>query len=192
MLAHFVTAFAAVFLAELPDKTMVATLVLSARYRRPGTVWLGVVAAFAVHVTVAVALGSLLRRLPERPLDVVVALVFLVGAVLLWRDEGEELRVVGDSAEEPRSTLRVAAASGSVVLLAELGDLTQLATAGLASRTGDPLAVGLGAWLALASVAGLAVTVGRAVEQRVPMHVVRRSAAVVFFVLAVLTVTRVI
>ncbi len=48
-------AFATVFLAELPDKTMIATVVLVTRYRRPGWVWLGAAAAFTVHVVVAVA-----------------------------------------------------------------------------------------------------------------------------------------
>ncbi|QQS23566.1 MAG: TMEM165/GDT1 family protein [Actinomycetota bacterium] len=188
MIGHVLTAFAAVFLAELPDKTMVATLVLSARFRRPLPVWLGVIAAFAVHVTAAVLLGSLLRRLPERPVDVAVGLVFLVGAVLLWRDQGEAVGEASGTGEQPIvSPWRIALASGSVVLLAEIGDLTQLATAGLASRTGDPVAVWLGAWLALASVAGLAVTAGRAIERRVPLALVRKVAAGVFLVLALVS-----
>jgi putative Ca2+/H+ antiporter (TMEM165/GDT1 family) len=188
VLAHLVTAFAAVFLAELPDKTMVATLVLSARYRHPWPVWLGVVTAFAVHVTVAVALGSLLRRLPERPVDLVVGLVFLAGAVVLWRDEGEEVATTEEAGRPlPTSPLRIAVASGSVVLLAEIGDLTQLATAGMASRSGDPVAVWLGAWLALASVAGLAVTLGRAIERRVRLELVRRAASAVFALLGIVS-----
>ena len=66
MLTHFAAAFIAVFLAELPDKTMVATLVLTTRFKRPGYVWLGVSAAFLVHVVLAVVLGSLLATLPDR------------------------------------------------------------------------------------------------------------------------------
>ena len=59
-------AFATVFPAELPDKTMIATIVLVARYRRPLWVWIGAVAAFTVHVTVAVAAGSAIGLLPAR------------------------------------------------------------------------------------------------------------------------------
>ena len=44
-----VTAFVVVFPAELPDKTMVATLVLTTRYRRPLAVWCGAVSAFAIR-----------------------------------------------------------------------------------------------------------------------------------------------
>jgi putative Ca2+/H+ antiporter (TMEM165/GDT1 family) len=178
-----VTAFVVVFPAEPPDKTMVATLVLTTRYRRPLAVWCGAVSAFAVHVTLAVLAGSLLARLPARVVDVVAGVLFAVGAIVLWREDDvpdeNKLAVV-----ESRSAVRVAAAAGSVILVAELGDLTQLATAGVAARTGDPLPVAVGAWLALATVAAIAVTAGRAVLAHLPIRVVRRVAAVVFALLA--------
>ena len=78
-------AFATVFPAELPDKTMLATIVLVARYRRPGVVWLGAVSAFLVHVVVAMAAGKALSLLPDTVVKVVVAILFGVGAVLLFR-----------------------------------------------------------------------------------------------------------
>jgi putative Ca2+/H+ antiporter (TMEM165/GDT1 family) len=177
-------AFAVVFPAELPDKTMVATLVLTTRYRRPLAVWCGAVAAFAIHVTLAVLAGSLLARLPARLIDVVAGVLFAVGAVLLWREDDE--RGEGDlRLHEARSSVRVALAAGSVILIAELGDLTQLATAGVAARTGDPLPVAVGAWLALASVAAIAVTAGRTVLAHLPIRLVRRIAATVFALLAI-------
>jgi putative Ca2+/H+ antiporter (TMEM165/GDT1 family) len=178
-----VTAFVVVFPAELPDKTMVAMLVLTTHYRRPLAVWCGAVSAFAVHVTLAVLAGSLLARLPARVVDVVAGVLFAVGAIVLWREDDvpdeNKLAVV-----ESRSAVRVAAAAGSVILVAEFGDLTQLATAGVAARTGDPLPVAVGAWLALATVAAIAVTAGRAVLAHLPIRVVRRVAAVVFALLA--------
>ena len=82
MIAAFFVAFGTVFLAELPDKTMVASLVLTTRYRRPLAVWTGVSIAFVLHVVLAVSIGSLLRQLPERPVQLVVAVLFLVGGVL--------------------------------------------------------------------------------------------------------------
>ena len=78
-------AFITVFPAELPDKSMFATIVLVTRYRRPGWVWLGVVAAFTVHVVVAVAAGSLLGLLPDVVVQLIVGTLFLVGSVLLLR-----------------------------------------------------------------------------------------------------------
>src|SRR5512138_1536746 len=85
MLGRFFATFLVVFLAELPDKTMVATLVLTTTYRRAFWVWLGAASAFLVHVTVAVLAGDLLSRLPDRPVKLVVAVIFAIGAVVLWR-----------------------------------------------------------------------------------------------------------
>lgn len=78
------TAFVLVAPVELPDKTFVATLVLSTRFR-PLPVWLGVAAAFAVQCAIAVAAGGLLGLLPERPVRLVAAALFAAGAVILWR-----------------------------------------------------------------------------------------------------------
>ncbi|MCE9621810.1 MAG: TMEM165/GDT1 family protein [Actinomycetia bacterium] len=181
----FWVAFGTVFLAELPDKTMFATLVLTTRFRRPLAVWTGVVGAFTMHVVLAVAVGSALRRLPATPVHLAVALLFLIGGVVLLRaDSDEEEETEGTV---PTTFLRVALTSASVVGLAEFGDLTQLATAGIAARYSAPIAVALGALLALALVACLAVTVGRWVVQHVPLRIVQRVAGVAFIVFAVFT-----
>ena len=67
LIQGLLVAFGAVFLAELPDKTMVASLVMTTRYRRPLAVWFGVSCAFVLHVMLAVTVGSLLRNLPDAP-----------------------------------------------------------------------------------------------------------------------------
>jgi putative Ca2+/H+ antiporter (TMEM165/GDT1 family) len=76
--------FGIVFVAELPDKTALASLVLGTRYR-PGAVLAGVAAAFALHVIIAVAAGSALSLAPRRIVEAVVAVLFLAGAVLMLR-----------------------------------------------------------------------------------------------------------
>ena len=185
MIAAFFVAFGTVFLAELPDKTMVASLVLTTRYRRPLAVWTGVSIAFVLHVVLAVSIGSLLRQLPERPVQLVVAVLFLVGGVLLLRADDEDDEVAGGV---PAASFRaVATTAASVVGLAEFGDLTQLATAGIATRYHAAVAVALGAWCALASVAALAVTAGSWIVRRVPLHLVRRVAGIVFLAFGVFT-----
>src|SRR5579863_343155 len=83
-LAIIATVFAVIFLSELPDKTALASLLLGSRYR-PVWVFAGVAAAFAVHVGLAVAAGSLLTLIPHRPLQIVVAVLFALGAVFLLR-----------------------------------------------------------------------------------------------------------
>jgi len=177
VIAAALTAFGVVFLAELPDKTMFASLVLTTRYKRPLAVWVGVTGAFAVHVTAAVLLGSLLSRLPERLVATAVGTLFLVGAIVLWRS-GDNQEI--DEVRVATSFRQIAVASGLLVLVAELGDFSQLATAGLASKSGEPLATAVGALLALMVVVGLAVTMGAWIVGKVPLGIVRRTAAVVF------------
>jgi len=190
-LSGFAQAFLTVFPAELPDKTMVASIVLVARYRRPAAVWAGATIAFVVHVTVAVLAGRLLTLLPETPVQLVVAGLFAFGAVTLLRAAratGHE--EVGAGPVEPSAFGTAVAGSFALVIAAEWGDLTQLATASLAAGGGNPIAIGLGALLALSSVAALAVTVGRQLVARVPLHIVNLVAATVFAALAVATLVR--
>lgn len=181
-------AFATVFPAELPDKSMVATIVLVTRYRRPAIVWVGVVAAFGVHVVVAVAAGSVIGLLPETVVQVVVGVLFALGAVVLLRAARRSR--IEEEAAELRATARTASAlvgSFALVALAEWGDLTQLATASLAAKSGEPVSTGLGALLALASVAGLAATVGRHLVTRIRLERVNYLGAAVFAALAAWT-----
>ena len=177
--------FGIVFLAELPDTSALATLVLGSRYPAR-LVLLGVCAAFTVHVALAVVAGSLVALLPARLLAIVLAVVFLVGAVLLLRDDDDD----DDEAtalDAPGSRWRVVATSFGIILLAEFGDPTQIVTVTLAARYDAPLAVGIGATLALWLVAGLAVVGGQRLRRLVPMQWVTRFAAAVLVVLAVIS-----
>jgi putative Ca2+/H+ antiporter (TMEM165/GDT1 family) len=186
-LAVALTTFVVIFPAELPDKSLFASLVLGTRFR-PLPVFCGVAAAFALHVVIAVTIGGVFALLPERLVLFVVAALFAGGsALLLFGKEDEEgtaeaPRTVGD-----RRPLRIALASFGVVFLGEWGDITQVTTANLTARYHDPVSVGIGALLALWSVAALALTVGRGLVQRVPTRLVRRFTAVVLAVLAVAT-----
>jgi Ca2+/H+ antiporter, TMEM165/GDT1 family len=176
--------FGVVFLAELPDKTALAGLVLGTRYRA-SYVFAGVAAAFAVHVALAVAAGSVLTLLPGRAVHAATGVLFLAGAaVLLLQKNGG--RSDGDEAiRAPRdqSFWRVAGAGFMLILVAEFGDLTQIMTANLAARYHDPLSVALGAVLALWAVAGLGIVGGRALMKRVPLRLITRIAALLMGVL---------
>ncbi|GAA2388026.1 TMEM165/GDT1 family protein [Streptomyces glaucosporus] len=173
--------FGVVFLAELPDKTALAGLVLGTRYRA-SYVFAGVAAAFAVHVTLAVAAGSVLTLLPQRLVQGITGALFLVGALvlLLKKDDGEEeIRKPGD-----QSFWKVAGSGFMLIMVAEFGDLTQIMTANLAARYESPLSVGLGAVLALWAVAAIGILGGRALMRRVPLKLISRIAACVMLVLA--------
>lgn len=186
------TAFVLVAPVELPDKTMFATLMLASRFRAL-PVLTGVSAAFAVQTAIAVAAGSLLSLLPREWVAVGVALLFAGGAVLLWRSADEEpgipegaAAVTGSPNQRELPAWRIAFASFGITFLAEWGDLSQLATAGLAARYDDPLSVFVGAFAALLLIASLAVFVGAKLVARLPIPLVRRSAAVLFAAFAVL------
>jgi putative Ca2+/H+ antiporter (TMEM165/GDT1 family) len=167
---------------------MIATIILVTRYRRPGWVWCGAVAAFTVHVIVAVAAGSAIGLLPDAVVKSVVAALFAGGALLLLRaarsGSGDDV----DATEVVLATARATVVgSFGLVVLAEWGDLTQLATASLAASSGEPIGTGIGALLALASVAAIAATFGRQLVKRVPLHKVNYVGAAVFAGLAVWT-----
>src|SRR3954447_12702588 len=186
------TVFALIFPAELPDKTFVATLVLSTRY--PGwPVFVGVAAAFIVQTTVAVAAGGLISLLPARPVHAFTALMFAIGAVLMLRSKSEaaeeEREVTAELAEEPAtaSFRRAALTSFGVLFAAEWGDLSQVLTASFAAKYGDPAAVFVGALLALWMVAALAIAGGRTLLRVVPVTWVRRLAGGLFATLALVT-----
>lgn len=184
MISFTVTAvvFGVVFLAELPDKTALAGLVLGTRYRA-SYVFAGVAAAFALHVALAVAAGSVLTLLPQQIVHALTGVLFLGGAavLLMKKEEGEEeVRRPGD-----QSFWRVAGAGFMLILVAEFGDLTQIMTANLAARYDDPLSVGLGAVLALWAVAGLGIVGGRALMKRVPLGLITKVAAVLMLGLGV-------
>lgn len=196
-LAVVLTAFVVLLPVELPDKTFIATLVLATRFR-PLLVWIGVGAAFAVHTLVAVTAGGLLTLLPRTPVLLAAALLFVVGAVLLWRsartadaDEAETEKEFAGKVGSDADGFKAAATSFGVLLVAEWGDLSQLFTAGLVVRYEDPVSVFVGAWLALLLISGVAALVGRALLQRIRLGVIQRVASCVCLVLAALTVLEV-
>jgi putative Ca2+/H+ antiporter (TMEM165/GDT1 family) len=187
VLGRFLATFLVVFLAELPDKTMVATLVLTTTYRRAFWVWLGAATAFLVHVTVAVVAGDLLGHLPERPVKIAVATMFSIGAVVLWRQRNAGTGEENLHLHAERSPIRIAGIAFTTVLVAEVGDLTQLTIASLAASSGQPVPVFVGGLLALWTVAALAAIGGTALLNRVSVRTVRTGAALVFALLAVIT-----
>ncbi len=87
------------FLAQLPDKTALAGLVLGTRYRA-SYVFAGVATAFAVHVVLAVAAGSALTLLPQRIVHAITGVLFLAGAAVLLLKKGEGEEEIRDPANQ--------------------------------------------------------------------------------------------
>lgn len=175
--------FPVIFIGELPDKTMFASLVMSTR-GRPRYVWVGAAAAFLVHVAIAVTIGvALFALLPKPAVDAVVAAMFLFGAAYAWRESGEA-EGVSAAAPAERSKHGVVLTAFVVIFLAEWGDLTQILTANLAARYHSPLSVALGSVLALWLVAAVAVASGQTLLKFVKVSTIRKVTAVVLVLLA--------
>ncbi|WP_043683783.1 TMEM165/GDT1 family protein [Streptomyces xylophagus] len=182
MISISVTAlvFGVVLLAELPDKTALAGLVLGTRYRA-SYVFAGVAAAFLLHVVLAVAAGSVLTLLPQQLVHAITGVLFLGGAAVLLMKKDEDEEEIRKP--EDQSFWKVAGAGFMLILVAEFGDLTQIMTANLAARYDDPLSVGLGAVLGLWAVAGLGIVGGKALMKRVPLKLITQVAAVLMLAL---------
>lgn len=196
------TTFALIFPAELPDKTFIATLVLATRFPRRA-VWIGVAAAFAVQTAIAVLAGGLLSLAPERLVLGITFLLFAAGAIVMARggltsrakeraaeqaeaDELENAGRINEIPARPRFWL-VVTTSFTVLFAAEWGDLSQILTAGLSARTGSPISVFLGSWLALICVAALACLLGGFARDRFPIWRIKLVSAVILAALAIWT-----
>lgn len=185
----FASALALVLAVELPDKTSAAVLVLTTRYRA-APVLAGVSVAFAVHTALAVAFGSALTLLPSEIVALAVAAVFGTGAFLLLREGIRRQDAAPEDASmqgpRPVAFTRAALTSCAVLFLAELGDASQLATAGLTARYSAPLAVGMGSFAALVLVAAVAALLGRKLQARINHRLLHRVTGLAYAGLAVL------
>lgn len=177
--AAFLSSFTTMLLVELPDKTLIATLILSTRYHKL-PVFIGVSLAFLAQCMIAVVAGSLLTKLPENVVAYIVATLFTVGAIVLWRSashagEDEDVKSVLTT-----SPFKMALVSFTVLFAAEWGDASQLLTVALTAKYHAPIEVGLGSWLGLVTVAALAILLGKFIQTKVPLHLIQRIAAFVF------------
>ena len=171
----FATVFGVIFVAELPDKTALAALVLATRHRA-APVFIGAGLALTVQSIVAVAAGSLLSKLPAEYVRIGSGVLFLVCAVVMWLRKGEEAK----EAKEADGFWRTFASVFTVIFIAEWGDLTQIGTAALEAKYHHWLIVGAASVTALWCVAGLAVFVGNRAGKLLDPHVTQKIAAVIF------------
>ena len=192
-LAVIAVTFATIFLVELPDKTFIAALVLSTRYR-PLAVWIGVGLAFGVQTVVAVTAGALATLLPDGIVKGVAIAIFLAGAVMLVKTapgaeakEKEEEEEYAAAATEPKTFGKAIVASFLVLFAAEWGDLSQLLTISMVGKYHDHVNVFIGAWGALLVVSGLAVIAGRVLLRYMKLQLLHYVGAAICLVLAVVT-----
>lgn len=183
-LTLFGTVFGIIFIAELPDKTALAALVLATRHK-PTPVFLGASLALSVQSAVAVLAGSLFGKLDPRYVHIGSGAVFVLFAVMMWfrKDEEEEAE-----AKEATGFWKALATTFGVIFIAEWGDLTQLGTAALEARYHAWITVMIASVAALWCVAGLAVFVGNRAGRLLDPRLTQKVAAVIFLIVGVVLV----
>ena len=188
----FIGIFAIMFLLELPDKTMIATIVMSTR-ARPSSIVIGASTGFVVQMGLAVLAGGLLTLLPVRAKDVVVALLFLAGAAyLLFVPESHEESVGAreGAAEKAGSRWREVSTAFTVIFIGEFGDLTQIQAANFSAKTHQPLGVFLASSAAMILITFVGAYGGKFLQRFVPLRVIRLAGGVIFAGLGVYTLVR--
>ncbi len=177
--------FTLVALAEIGDKSQLVCMTLAARHRH-WPVILGATTAFSVLNVLAVLFGTAVAAwIPERVIAALVAILF--GAFGLHAIGAHVDNNSEEITERPGHSIFFTTLL--LIFVAEFGDKTQIAVAGLASSL-TPLPVWLGATIALALVSVLGVWLGRTVLQRLPLHWLHRLSGGIFIMFAVIAAWR--
>jgi putative Ca2+/H+ antiporter (TMEM165/GDT1 family) len=185
----FLGIFALIFLLELPDKSMIATIVMSTR-ARPSSIVIGASAGFVVQMGIAVTAGGLLTLLPLHVKDIIVAVLFLGGAAYLFLSHEEKQETVGEQkamTEISTTRLKEIMTAFTVIFLAEFGDLTQIQAANFTVKTHEPIEVFFATSLALICVSFLGAYGGRFLQRYVPLRWIRYGGGLVFLGLGIYT-----
>ena len=179
--------FLLIALAEIGDKSQLVCMTLAARHR-PTPVILGAISAFAILNLLAVLFGAAVAAwLPEWLVILAVAILFGAFGISSLRYQEEE----EDEAIEEKPGHNVFVTTFLLIFLAEFGDKTQIAVAGLSSTVAAS-AVWSGATLALAGTSILGVIAGRKLMQKLPLLWIHRISGGFFLLLAVLAIVRLI
>ncbi len=177
-----VTSFALIAAAEMGDKSQLVCMTLAARHKALPVMW-GAIAAFALLNTLAVIFGAAIASwLPDFVVAATVALLFAlfgIQAVLMQADDDD------DATPTEKSGHSIFFTTFLLITVAEFGDKTQLAVVALSS-TAAPLAVWLGATLALASTSALGILAGRTILQKVPLVLLHKISGSIFLLLSVI------
>lgn len=187
LVAAVASAFGIVFVAELGDKTQLLALGYGARHGLR-TVAVGLTIGYAAAGAIAALVGGLVgATLPERPIGLVAGALFLVFAVLAWRDlddgdrgddSGDTVNGAADSVRRT-STRTVIGSIALAIAIAEFGDKTQLATAALAAQA-NPVATWLGATGGEVAAGMLGAVAGNRIGQRIEPRTIQVASAVLF------------
>lgn len=164
---------------EMGDKSQLMIVALAAKYRDSTKVVLGVMAAFVVAHIIAAGFGHLTQQFfPQTLLYIISGLLFLLFGIyaFLTHEDGPLTFSHGGAL----------AVSFGVLLLAELGDKTQLATAVLAMNY-DPLLVFVGMMAGLLLTTLAALFLGKTIKKIASKNVIHITSGSLFVIIGLFT-----
>lgn len=177
--------FFLISLAEMGDKSQLVCMTLAAKHKST-PVLLGSIAAFALLNLLAVLFGAAVAAwLPEWLITLAVAGLFAAFGISALRFKEEE----EDADIEEKSGQSIFATTFLLIFLAEFGDKTQIAVAGLGS-TQQALAVWTGATFALACTSALGIFAGNTLLKKLSLKWIHRISGVLFLALAAVALSR--
>jgi len=179
-LTSLIASFVLVAVAELGDKTQIAVITLSSRFKAL-SVFSGAMLAFLLTTGIAVAIGDALTIVfPTFWIRIAAAAIFLVfGFYTIISRKGEEQ-------VKTREARNAVFSSFSLITLMELGDKTQFAVIALSAEYKFPLLVFLGVMLAFALITGIGVTAGTALMRCVPLKYIQLGSGLVFILFGII------
>lgn len=156
------------------DKTQLLALILVARYKKPWTILSAVFVATLLNHALASWIGGWLssQASPEALRWGLALTFFVFGIWILFPDKSEDVK--SDCRRGAFFTTLIA------FFLAEMGDKTQLATVALGARYSSPVLVTVGTTLGMLASNALAVFLGHALLEKIPMKWVRIVACGLF------------
>ncbi len=192
--------FGLIFVAELGDKTQLAVITQTCKFRRPWPVFLGASLALVLVTLIGALVGELLSRIiPPAVLPFIAGAAFVLMGGLIAREalvasKSETLDGAPDcpsdvpTAPSSRWDWRAFGSTLGLLFVAELGDKTQLAVLTLAGQYDTPLLVFVGGALALISVTALGVLGGQGLCRLIPERLLLGISALAFVLIGLLMI----
>jgi putative Ca2+/H+ antiporter (TMEM165/GDT1 family) len=181
-LEAFLVSAGIVALAEIGDKTQLLAMILTAKFRKPVPIILGILAATIVNHAFAGAVGNWLHALIGPQLLRWILGISFIGTAL-WT-------LIPDKFDESEAKLGhygVFTTTLIAFFIAEMGDKTQIATVELAAKYHSFFSVVSGTTVGMMIANVPAVFLANRIANRMPVRLIHSIAAVIFVILGILT-----
>jgi putative Ca2+/H+ antiporter (TMEM165/GDT1 family) len=172
----FVSTYALIFIAELPDKTAFATLMMAGEGSFLA-LFFGVALAFLIQTAVAVVFGGWIGLLPQTLVHGTTGILYLIFSWMALKRPIEN----DESPEKSKKStfFKTLLKSFLVIFIAEWGDLTQLTSASLTARYHDRFTIFWASLLALWTVTLIALMMGKKIQTWIEPRLFNRFTAIV-------------